>query len=149
MYSDDGGDSWAYRLSIPAPDVLATNSTNQNCPCDQNIAYDNDGYLYGSFLHIHLTGNPSDASHFSIYTAQSTNALEASQWRYKPYTPTGSSTQVSKKTNTDTLLYVDQPWLAAGPAPGRPAATQLAVAYGSYLNYQLAQPETRAAISAR
>jgi hypothetical protein len=87
------------------------------------IEYGRDGILYATFLHLN-----TPQTQYYVYSAQSTNPASAGAWSY------ATNAGVAKKTNNASYLYVDQPWLSAGPSQSDGKQTQVAVAYDNFNN---------------
>jgi len=118
FYSNDGGATWAFNISVPPPPGT---TTDINCPCDQNMDWGRDGQLYGTFLHYNVGATVS-----TVFSAQATNPPDPASWIYRA--PGG----VSQSTNLPSFIYPDQPWLWSGPLPGDNSQTNVCVAYDNF-----------------
>ncbi|MGH9764708.1 MAG: sialidase family protein, partial [Blastocatellia bacterium] len=91
--SSDRGQTWTKEFTIPAPPMVASAT---NCPCDQDVDFDRNNNLAGTFL----TFSPTDD-----YSGLTNNPDSIPSWNWL------LSGGAAQKTNSSGAGNIDQPWL--------------------------------------
>jgi hypothetical protein len=115
----DGGATWTKSFSLPRP---TRQGTKFGCPCDQQVAFDRSGTLFGTFLEV--------ANHGGVFTGSTTDPTSAAAWTW-PLDDTG------RAIDTSPTIFPDQPQIAIGPDPAAPAQDTTYVAYDNFSTYPI------------
>ncbi|MFJ7096527.1 Ig-like domain-containing protein [Streptomyces mirabilis] len=136
LYSDDGGQTWNNKASIPKPPGLA--DAGALTPADQTIDYGRNGTLYGAFLTCTLNTAGNGCTGARVVTGSTTDPTNAASWAWKPDSTT--TTQITSGTR----VFADQPWLRVNRDPNHADEDNV---YVSYEDLRSTPAEARVAVS--
>ncbi len=106
--SNDGGNTWTKRFSVPIPPGLMT-----GCPCDQAFDYDRSNRLSGTFL-----------DSVDVFSGTTTDPTMSGSWSWL-LDMMGNAV----RTNSVTTSGIDQPWLLVNRDPTTASQDNIYVAY--------------------
>jgi len=125
--STDGGATWTEDFTVPQPPGWPNDAPG--CPCDQTFDYGRNTFLYGTFLGVGASDEPT-------WSGDTSNPLSAGAWQWHL---TGGVTDTTSHTT-----FSDQPWLMVNRDPTTAAQDNV---YVGYTDYGIATPANHVSYS--